>query len=192
MHGEFSVKSDVYSFGVLVLEIISGKKISSFYQTDVAEDLVSYVSRANIIVWPYLVNSFVLFVSSVKENIVTMSLQMLDENLIQAWKLWNDGAPLELMDPTLRESYNQNEVIRCIHIGLLCVQEDPADRPTMATIILMLDSNTVTLPAPKQPAFLAHSETDANMPRDLMFGQSTSKSITASVNEMSVSEVLPR
>jgi serine/threonine protein kinase len=48
MHGEFSVKSDVYSFGVLVMEIISGKKNSSFYDTDGADDLVSYVSRENI------------------------------------------------------------------------------------------------------------------------------------------------
>jgi serine/threonine protein kinase len=45
MHGEFSIKSDVYSFGVLVMEIISGKKNSSFYETGVAEDLVSYVSK---------------------------------------------------------------------------------------------------------------------------------------------------
>ncbi|KAG7541798.1 Protein kinase-like domain superfamily [Arabidopsis thaliana x Arabidopsis arenosa] len=42
MHGQYSMKSDVYSFGVLVLEIISGKKNSSFYQTDGAHDLVSY------------------------------------------------------------------------------------------------------------------------------------------------------
>jgi hypothetical protein len=45
MHGEFSIKSDVYSFGVLVMEIISGKKNSSFYETGVVEDLVSYVSK---------------------------------------------------------------------------------------------------------------------------------------------------
>lgn len=44
MHGEFSVKSDVYSFGVLLMEIISGKRNSSFYQIDGAEDLLSYVS----------------------------------------------------------------------------------------------------------------------------------------------------
>ena len=44
MHGEFSVKSDVYSFGVLVLEIITGKKNSNFYESEVAEDLLSYVS----------------------------------------------------------------------------------------------------------------------------------------------------
>jgi len=47
MHGEFSIKSDVYSFGVLVMEIISGKKNNSFYETGVAEDLVSYVSKEN-------------------------------------------------------------------------------------------------------------------------------------------------
>ena len=44
MHGEFSMKSDVYSFGVLVLEIITGKKNSNFYESEVAEDLLSYVS----------------------------------------------------------------------------------------------------------------------------------------------------
>ncbi|OIT35706.1 cysteine-rich receptor-like protein kinase 10 [Nicotiana attenuata] len=43
MHGQYSVKSNVFSFGVLLLEIISGKKNSSFYQSDGAEDLLSYV-----------------------------------------------------------------------------------------------------------------------------------------------------
>ena len=50
MHGQFSVKSDVYSFGVLVLEIVTGKKNSSFYQTDGAGDLLSYVS-INVIIY---------------------------------------------------------------------------------------------------------------------------------------------
>ena len=45
MHGIFSMKSDVYSFGVLVLEILSGQKNSSFYLSDLAEDLLTYVSR---------------------------------------------------------------------------------------------------------------------------------------------------
>lgn len=47
MHGQFSVKSDVYSFGVLILEILSGKKISAFGQSDTAEDLLSYVSETH-------------------------------------------------------------------------------------------------------------------------------------------------
>ena len=44
MQGQFSNKSDVYSFGVLILEIISAKKNSGFYQSDRAEDLLSHVS----------------------------------------------------------------------------------------------------------------------------------------------------
>ncbi|KAM7465177.1 hypothetical protein LguiB_012739 [Lonicera macranthoides] len=99
MHGQFSVKSDVFSFGVLVLEIITGKKNSSFYQSDHGKDLLSHV---------------------------------------RAWKLWDDGTPLELMDPTLAATYSRNEVIRCIHMSLLCVQEDLDARPSMATIVLML------------------------------------------------------
>jgi serine/threonine protein kinase len=49
IHGRYSVKSDVFSFGVLVLEIISGKKNSSFYKSELDEDLLSYVSMDRII-----------------------------------------------------------------------------------------------------------------------------------------------
>ncbi|KAI3982362.1 hypothetical protein MKX01_029727, partial [Papaver californicum] len=42
LHGLFSVKSDVYSFGVLLLEIVSGRKITSFYQSSSSPDLLSY------------------------------------------------------------------------------------------------------------------------------------------------------
>ncbi|VVA39718.1 PREDICTED: cysteine-rich [Prunus dulcis] len=44
MYGRFSVKSDVFSFGVLILEILSGKRISSFQNGENEEDLLSYVS----------------------------------------------------------------------------------------------------------------------------------------------------
>lgn len=57
IHGQFSVKSDVYSFGVLVLEIISGKKNNSFYETDGAHDLVTHVSLKAIKDYIYLVNN---------------------------------------------------------------------------------------------------------------------------------------
>jgi serine/threonine protein kinase len=36
LHGLFSVKSDVFSFGVVLLEIISGKKNTEFYQLELA------------------------------------------------------------------------------------------------------------------------------------------------------------
>ncbi|KAG6778601.1 hypothetical protein POTOM_014939 [Populus tomentosa] len=154
MHGRFSVKSDVYSFGVLILEIITGKKNSSFYQTGGAVDLVSYV-----------------------------------------WKHWRDGTPLEVLDPTLTDTYSRNEVIRCIHIGLLCVQEDPAIRPAMATIVLTLNSYSVTLPSPQEPALFFHSTItdEVNISsKEFLFEDSKSKSVAYSVDEDSITEVYPR
>jgi len=43
--GVFSEKSDIYSFGVLLLEIISGKKISSFSYGEEGKALLAYVSK---------------------------------------------------------------------------------------------------------------------------------------------------
>lgn len=47
MEGIFSIKSDVYSFGVLVLEIISGRRNSSFYIADHVLNIVGYVCLTN-------------------------------------------------------------------------------------------------------------------------------------------------
>lgn len=45
MHGLFSVKSDVYSFGILLLEIISGKKNSTYCHPGLNLNLLAYVSN---------------------------------------------------------------------------------------------------------------------------------------------------
>ena len=47
MEGIFSVKSDVFSFGVVLLEIISGKNNTNFYQSEQAMSLLGYVSVHN-------------------------------------------------------------------------------------------------------------------------------------------------
>lgn len=66
------------------------------------------------------------------------------------------GALSNIIDPTL-SSGSRSEMARCIHIGLLCVQENVADRPTMATIVLMLNSHSLILQVPTQPAFFMHT-----------------------------------
>nr|POE58935.1 isoform 2 of cysteine-rich receptor-like protein kinase 10 [Quercus suber] len=76
-----------------------------------------------------------------------------EDLLSYAWKHWSNGSYLDVLDSDMRDSCSRNEVIQCIHIGLLCVQENPADRPSMATIILMLNSGSVTLPSPQKPPF---------------------------------------
>ncbi|CAL9018306.1 unnamed protein product [Prunus brigantina] len=71
-----------------------------------------------------------------------------------AWKLWNEGKGLEMIDPDVGESYSHTEVLRCMQVGLLCVQERADDRPTMASVVLMLSSGTATtMPNPKNPGF---------------------------------------
>ncbi|KAF3599920.1 hypothetical protein F2Q69_00033809 [Brassica cretica] len=149
MRGQYSMKSDVYSFGVLVLEIISGKKNSSFFETDGARDLVTY-----------------------------------------AWRLWRNQTPLDLVAPVMRHNCQMNKVVRCVHIGLLCVQEDPADRPTLSTIVMMLSSNTVTLPVPKQPKFFAQSRPK----KDLLDSEQSTKSnsVPWSIDDASITELYPR
>ncbi|XP_022716051.1 cysteine-rich receptor-like protein kinase 10 [Durio zibethinus] len=69
-----------------------------------------------------------------------------------AWHLWNEGNALELMDPLLTDGL-PDEFLRFIHIGLLCVQEDAFERPTMSSVVVMLKGETVTLAQPQQPPF---------------------------------------
>ncbi|XP_062161867.1 G-type lectin S-receptor-like serine/threonine-protein kinase At1g11330 [Alnus glutinosa] len=70
-----------------------------------------------------------------------------------AWKLWNAENIMALTDPMIREPCFEMEILRCIHVGLLCVQDFAKDRPTVSVVISMLKSETIDLPLPKQPAF---------------------------------------
>ncbi|EOA20236.1 hypothetical protein CARUB_v10000536mg [Capsella rubella] len=116
-HGQFSMESDVYSFGVLVLEIISGKMSSSFYQIDDTDcNLGTY-----------------------------------------AWKLWGKGLALELVNPSLVENAQIEQVTRCIHVALLCVQADPSKRPKLFEIISMLTTSKISQSVPSEPGFCLHS-----------------------------------
>ena len=67
---------------------------------------------------------------------------------------------MEVIDPSIkssRETFRAHEALRCIHVGLLCVQESSADRPAMASVIHMLQGTEATsLPPSNEPAFSTH------------------------------------
>ncbi|CAI0380840.1 unnamed protein product [Linum tenue] len=71
--------------------------------------------------------------------------------LNSAWKLYQAGKTLELLDPSLGDHYNTDEVGMCIIIGLLCCQQIVVDRPDMNSVHLMLSSDSFTLPTPGKP-----------------------------------------
>ena len=103
----------------------------------------------------------------------------------QAWELWMEGKALGIVDSSLGQAYPAHEVSRCIQIGLLCVQEQAMDRPTMIEIVFML-GNESPLPAPKKPAFINR--------RNISNGQDSSSSTGAlgSINDVTMSALEAR
>jgi hypothetical protein len=57
------------------------------------------------------------------------------------------------VDPLLNGSFSDNEVLRCVHAGLLCVEENADDRPTMSNVISMLTNKIKPDVLPKKPAY---------------------------------------
>ncbi|XP_050367520.1 cysteine-rich receptor-like protein kinase 44 isoform X2 [Argentina anserina] len=103
-------------------------------------------------------------------------------NLVgHVWRMWKEGRSLEAIDECLRESCNLSEALHCIHIGLLCAQELPEDRPMMASVILMLGGETA-LPQPKRPGLYvgkySSSEADSSSSKNQTFSSTNECSIT--------------
>ncbi|XP_072151594.1 cysteine-rich receptor-like protein kinase 15 isoform X3 [Setaria viridis] len=165
--GHVSTKSDMFSFGVIVLEMVTGRRNNSAY--DSAVDSVSVLSHV--------------------------------------WDNWRAGLMTDVVDPLLTEwGYPESEVLNCIEIGLLCVQENPVDRPDASAVVLMLSSPTSMSddrPAPSRPAFVFSCgfTTESDRPRSgawssdgvLLIGNNKQPSTTTvSENEVSISELQPR
>lgn len=119
-----------------------------------------------------------------------------DTNLLgHAWKLWMENKAMDLMDQSLVDSFNEIEVLKCINIGLLCVQQDPGDRPTMSNVIIMLASESMPLPTPNQPAFVTRKnyKTAATASSSSSYNYNYySNSYPASNNEVTITDVQGR
>ncbi|KAK8527319.1 hypothetical protein V6N12_054537 [Hibiscus sabdariffa] len=80
-----------------------------------------------------------------------------DDIELATWRLWTEGNPSDVVNDFLVESGDLSELLRCIHISLLCVQQHPEERPDMPSVVLMLGSRS-ELPLLKQPSFLFYNK----------------------------------
>ncbi|TVU01633.1 hypothetical protein EJB05_52906, partial [Eragrostis curvula] len=103
------------------------------------------------------------------------------EDLLKfVWRHWSEANMQPLLDGCPADDHGKQEMLRCIHIGLLCVQDDPQLRPRMASIVLMLNSHSVALAVPTEPVFTVLGE------------KMRVAAPEPSVNEASISHLEPR
>ncbi|KQK10021.1 hypothetical protein BRADI_2g51560v3 [Brachypodium distachyon] len=73
--------------------------------------------------------------------------------LSDVWEKWRAGSVAEIADASLGDLYPRAEMLRCVHVGLLCVQKEPALRPDASEVVLILHSQSTSLQVPSRPAF---------------------------------------
>ncbi|KAJ8459073.1 hypothetical protein OPV22_031999 [Ensete ventricosum] len=100
----------------------------------------------------------VLEILTGRKNSKSYNSEYSESLLSYTWEKWRGGSALEMVDPALDGHYQGCDLLRCMQIGLLCVQEHPYDRPTMSTVITMLSSGIAFLQAPGRPAFYMEKE----------------------------------
>ncbi|KAL5999736.1 hypothetical protein ACLOJK_038021 [Asimina triloba] len=102
----------------------------------------------------------------------------------EAWDLWNEGRSLELVNSAISDTCSTGELLRCVQVGLLCVQENSITRPTMLSVVSMLGNETA-MPPPKKPAYSS---------KKFFFDpdSSTSGAASRSTNEITVTELKAR
>lgn len=108
-----SEKTDVYSFGMVLLELVSGRKNCSMDGSNSGCGQSISSSGSGFVYFP-------LF----------------------ALEMHEQGNYLELADPRLEGRVTSEEAERLVRVALCCVQEEPLLRPTMASVVGMLESST--------------------------------------------------
>jgi hypothetical protein len=110
---------------------------------------------------------------------------------VQVWRKWSTGDAADVVDPSLAGQYPEDEVLNCIEIGLLCVQEKPVDRPDATRVVLLL-VNPNSFPdegraVPSRPGFFFDAAEGG-----VAMGDGEVPSAPSAENVMTISDFEPR
>ncbi|CAL5072948.1 unnamed protein product [Urochloa decumbens] len=86
--------------------------------------------------------------------------------IVYAWNMWKEGKTRDLADPSISDTFLLDEVLLCSHVALLCVQENPDDRPLMSSVVFNLENGSTTLPTPNNPGHYGQRSSDIEQTRD--------------------------
>ncbi|KAK3126792.1 hypothetical protein QOZ80_7AG0562710 [Eleusine coracana subsp. coracana] len=140
--GAFSVKTDVYSFGVMVLEIISGKRWTKSLQETYYRDLLTWAFKTRL--W--------------RGGKLELRLKDFIHASIQGVSFCSRTVPRCLSFPARKSILSQQrEMIRCVRVALLCIQENPKRRPDMTVAERMLRPRKTKLSLPRRPGYARES-----------------------------------
>ncbi|XP_048548139.1 cysteine-rich receptor-like protein kinase 6 [Triticum urartu] len=124
-----------------------------------------------------------------KSNSFVNSEQSIDL-LSLVWEHWTSSTVEKLVDPSMRGPSPGGQMLKLVNIGLLCVQDNPADRPTMSAVHVMLSSNTTSsMQAPSRPTFCIDAM-EGYSSQFRFTGDSRPKAM--SPNDLSLTELEPR
>ncbi|KAM3373153.1 hypothetical protein ACQJBY_019869 [Aegilops geniculata] len=86
--------------------------------------------------------------------------------IVYSWNMWKEGRAEELPDSSIMDACSLDEAVLCIHVALLCVEENPDDRPLMSYVVFVLENGSTTLPAPNCPAYFARRRIEMGQIRE--------------------------
>ncbi|XP_015957119.1 cysteine-rich receptor-like protein kinase 2 isoform X1 [Arachis duranensis] len=115
----------------------------------------------------YSFGVLVLEIVTGRQNNRSKSTEYSDSIVILTWRHFQSGTAEELFDPNLASDDNNNvnkkdEILRVVHIGLLCTQENPSLRPTMSRALQMLTKKEENLARPSNPPFTDENTMELN------------------------------
>ncbi|KAL3511315.1 hypothetical protein ACH5RR_030716 [Cinchona calisaya] len=115
----------------------------------------------------YSFGVLLLEIVSARQNNRSKNTEYSDSLVTITWRYFLQRKVEELFDPNLMlQNYlNTNvraEVLRVVHIGLLCTQEIPSLRPSMSTALRMLAKKDEQLPTPTNPPFIDENTMELN------------------------------